>query len=69
MITKSKGYVIVSNNHPSGSEDRIFTHTFRELKRDAILHFIYNSGEDWKFWKTKWNFNCVKAEITISTEL
>ena len=67
MESEINGYVIVSVNHPRGGEDSIFESTFRYLRRDCVKDFVHGSGGNWKYWREKYGFKCVKAKSKITT--
>lgn len=67
MEESEKGYVIVNYNHPNNPKPTMFSFSFRRLKRQCIKDFCDGSGSDWKYWRTKFNFQCVKVESTIKT--
>ena len=65
MIHKhqSRGYVIINTK----DNNRILSHTYRFTKNQCLKDFVKGSGEDWKYWREKYKFKCVNANITIET--
>jgi hypothetical protein len=63
----TNGWVIISNNHPNGTPNRIFSGSFRTKKTRCIKDFVQGSGGDWNYWKNKYGFKAVRATQTITT--
>lgn len=61
-----KGYVIINENHPSGTAPFVAESTFRTTKKRTIADFIKNTNSEWRYWYRKYNFRCVKAESKIT---
>lgn len=67
MKTTKKGWVVVSEKHPESGEIYLAEHTFRLTRSGSIQYFIEGTNKSWRWWKRKYNYKCVKAEITIIT--
>ncbi len=65
MESKQTGYVIINSDLPTDDERRIVIDSFRYSEEDAKTAFIHETGLPWKYFHDKWNFRCVKAEVTI----
>lgn len=60
------GWVVINIGHPRTGNKYIVNDTFSEKRTNAIKKFIEGSGNDWSYWKSKYNFRVVRADITIS---
>lgn len=68
MEFTEKGWIVLSENHPNSNETFIDNTSFDIYKRDSIRKFLHESGADWKYWRTKFNFKCVKCTQTIKID-
>ena len=64
----TKGWVIINIGQPSNGSSYICSYTFQSKRTEAIKSFIKDSGNNWEYWKRKYNFRCVKADIVIVTK-
>lgn len=61
------GWVIMNDNHPANPNNlMIFQDTFSFTRSNAIKKFTDGTGDDWKWWKRKYNFKAVRATMTIT---
>ena len=60
-----KLWCVVNNNHPARVEPYQIWTTLSYYKKDSIKKFIEGSGQSWNHWYSKYNFRCVKVEVTI----
>lgn len=67
MEETEKGWVIVNMGHPATGKKYILNSTFQYTKRSCIRDFIKDSAYTWNYWKSKYNFRCVRAGKTIAT--
>ena len=68
MQKTETGYVIINIGHPNTGTAFMNVDSFRARKKDAIKYFIEGSGNTWKYWRERYNFRCVKAEMIIKTK-
>ena len=67
MSNKSKGWVIINENHPNNPKSKlIYSNTFAYTRKDSIAKFVGGTGVNWSYYYHKYNFRAVKAEIIIS---
>lgn len=65
MKNKQSGWVIKNDNHPTGTKPFIIASTFRYTRKECIKDFLIGTCKDWKYWRSEWNFECVKATQTV----
>lgn len=68
MIDRKQGWVVINTGHPRTGKSYVVSDTFSYLRMDAIKRFCDGSGSDWKYWREKFNFRCVRATQRITTE-
>jgi hypothetical protein len=66
MKAQEKGWVVINNDHPAGLEPYIVSSTFACTRKKSISLFIDRSNASWRYWRSKYNFQCVKAESCIT---
>ena len=64
-----KGWAIVNIAHPVTGKGFIFPDSFYRTRREALDSFLEGDDLGWKYWRDKYNFRCVRATMTIETEL
>lgn len=67
MKSKENGYVVMTPCHPYSGRQFLFHNTFRAYRRDAIAAFLQGTNETWETMRKKYNYKCVKATCTITT--
>lgn len=68
MIEQRQGWLIINENHPNNpGKKMIYSETFRLLRKECIDAFIFGTSGSWNYWRKKYNFKCVKAQVTIKT--
>jgi hypothetical protein len=65
----NKGWVIINTGHPRTGNKYIVSGTFSRKRTDSISLFIKGSGSNFRYWKEKFNFKCVRAESIIELNL
>jgi len=68
MKQTTKGWVIVNIGHSITGEKWLNGYTFSDNKKEAIDKFINGTSYTWKQLRSKFNFRCVRATMTIETE-
>lgn len=66
MEKLTTGWVVINIGHPRKGNKYIVNDTFSVNRSQAIKKFIDGSGHDWDYWKKKFNFRVVRADMTIS---
>lgn len=66
MENCTPGWVVINIGHPRTGDKYIVTYTFSYKRSEAIKMFISGSGNDWNYWKKKFNFRVVRADTTVS---
>jgi hypothetical protein len=66
MTDINKGWVVMNACHPRTKGKFIVGSTFSYTRTKAIEAFIKGSGQNWRYWKEKYNFSCVKATQSIT---
>jgi hypothetical protein len=67
MRLADAGWVIINIGHPTTSLKYICPNSFRLTKRACISDFVKGSGNDWSYWRNKYNFRAQRATLTITT--
>lgn len=66
MIIQTNGWVVINIGHPSTGGRYIVGETFSSKRTNAIKKFIDGSGNDWIYWKVKYNFRVVKSTQSVT---
>jgi 3'-phosphoadenosine 5'-phosphosulfate sulfotransferase (PAPS reductase)/FAD synthetase len=61
------GWVVINIGHPYSGSKYILSESFAFTKKGCIKDFIKDTGQTWKYWRDKYNFRCVRAEMKINT--
>ena len=67
MKLENEGWVVVNIGHPRTGGKYIVSGTFERTRSGSIKLFVAGSGNDWKYWKKKFNFRVVKAKQCVIT--
>lgn len=62
---EKQGWVVINIGHPATGMQSIVESTFSSTRTVAIKKFIKYSEKSWSYWRSKYNFRCVKATQTI----
>lgn len=60
------GWVVINIKHPVSGKKFMVESTFATTRKKAIEKFIHGSNESWVYWKRKYNYRVVRADMTVS---
>lgn len=66
MKHNSPGWVIINIGHPATGSKYVVPETFSHKRSDAVKRFVAGSDNTWEYWRKKFNFRVVRADIQIT---
>lgn len=66
MENCTPGWVVINIGHSRTGNKYIVNDTFSINRSESIKKFIAGSGNDWNYWKKKYNFRVVRSDTTIA---